>query len=179
MSSSPPRGIEKGRSTFFNPVDLPTILQNDVILTGFLTKQGGSWKSWRRRYFVLSKTGTLNYYEDASMTKAKGTIECKDCEVRLLPNDGEFHFEIATEMFKSVAGRCFKLQAENEEQLNEWMQAVKQVSCLYGEGTLSRKTSGLTAQSGIGSDSLNLSLDEKDVIEEDGESEDEDCEPLC
>lgn len=177
-STSPSRGLEKHRSTFFNPVDLPQILRDDIILTGFLTKQGGSWKSWKRRFFVLSRTGTLNYYEDANMLKAKGTIECKDCEVRQLPDEGEMFFEIATELFNSVAGRCLKLQAENEEQLHEWIQAVKQVSCLYGDGNLSRKTSANMTNGG-GTDSLNLSLDKKDIIEEEGESEDEDCEPLC
>jgi hypothetical protein len=62
IMSSPVRGIEKGRSTFFNPVDLPSISRDEILLTGFLVKEGGSWKSWKRRFFVLSRGGTLNYY---------------------------------------------------------------------------------------------------------------------
>lgn len=178
--TSPIRGLEKGRSTFFNPVDLPSITRDDIILTGFLAKQGGSWKSWKRRFFVLSRTGTLNYYEDANMLKAKGTLECKDCEVRQLPDQGALFFEIAADVFNSVPGRCLKLEAESEEQLLEWVQAVKQVSCLYGNRDLARKTSVGTMR---GTDGVsNLSVSNTDSIEEGEEvveSEDEDCEPLC
>mmetsp|Transcript_865 Transcript_865/g.1911 ORF Transcript_865/g.1911 Transcript_865/m.1911 type:complete len:188 (+) Transcript_865:233-796(+) len=186
--SSPNRGIEKGRSTFFNPVDLPTITRDDIALTGFLVKEGGSWKSWKRRYFVLSRTGTLNYYEDANLAKAKGTLECKDCEIRLLPEQGKLYFEIAADVFNSVAGRCLKLQAESEEQMYEWVQAVRQVSCLYGDRDLSRKTSASTMRPTDGSAGIGgLTNINTDMIEEledvqevnEEEEDDEDCEPLC
>lgn len=187
MMSSPSRGIEKGRSTFFNPVDLPTITRDDIVLTGFLIKEGGSWKSWKRRFFVLSRTGTLNYYEDANLAKAKGTLECKDCEIRLLPEQGKLYFEIAADVFNSIAGRCLKLQAESEEQMLEWVQAVRQVSCLYGDRDLTRKTSASTMRPTDGSagagvlTNINTDLIEEleEVQEENEDEDDEDCEPLC
>jgi hypothetical protein len=182
MSSSPNRGIEKGRSTFFNPVDLPSITRDDIILTGFLIKQGGSWKTWKRRFFVLSRTGTLNYYEDANMTKAKGTIECKDSEIKQLPEQGQLYFEIAADVFNSVAGRCLKVQAESEEQLHEWVQAIRQVSCLYGDRDLTRKTSAAVMRGTETTATTNTESIEEVDSEGEGEEEeedDEDCEPLC
>lgn len=177
MSNSPTRGIEKGRSTFFNPVDLPSITRDDIILTGFLIKEGGNWKTWKRRFFVLSRTGTLNYYEEANMLKAKGSLECKDCEIRHVPEQGEFHFEIAADVFNSIAGRCLKLQAESGEQLHEWVQAIRKVSCLYGDRDLDRKTSANMMR---GVDGLsNITAINTDSIDEEEGSEDEDCEPLC
>jgi hypothetical protein len=182
--SSPVRGIEKGRSTFFNPVDLPSISRDEILLTGFLVKEGGSWKSWKRRFFVLSRGGTLNYYEDANMAKAKGTLECKDCEIRLLPEQGQLYFEIAADVFNSIAGRCLKLQAESEEQLYEWMQAVRQVSCLYGDRDLARKTSsssmrGTEATGAPSVISADVIVEGVEEVEDEDQEDDEDCEPLC
>lgn len=33
-----------------------------TVKEGYLTKEGGSFKSWKRRYFIL-KEGTLSYYK--------------------------------------------------------------------------------------------------------------------
>ena len=178
MSSPNSRGIDKSRSTFFNAVDLPSITPDDVMLTGFLIKEGGSWKSWKRRFFVLSKTGTLNYFEDANMLKAKGTLECTDSEVRQLPDQGPFFFEIAAGVFSSVSGRCMKVEAESEEQMHEWLQAIRQVSCLYGDNRdLAQKNSDSPMRDSDGMS--NISTNNSCAEGEGSESEDEDCEPLC
>ncbi|BFU20662.1 hypothetical protein EHI8A_032220 [Entamoeba histolytica HM-1:IMSS-B] len=42
--------------------------------TGWGTKQGGSWKSWKRRFFVL-KDRKLWYFESENSTTAKGWID--------------------------------------------------------------------------------------------------------
>ena len=44
--------------------DAPILLVGDekVYKLGHLVKQGGSYKSWRRRFFVLSQT-SLHYYK--------------------------------------------------------------------------------------------------------------------
>ena len=41
------------------------------IKTGWGTKEGGSWKSWKKRMFNLSET-KLEYFKDAQMTKKMG-----------------------------------------------------------------------------------------------------------
>lgn len=38
------------------------------VVTGFLTKEGGSWKSWKRRYFVLDvDKARLSYFKKESV----------------------------------------------------------------------------------------------------------------
>jgi len=41
--------------------------------TGWMTKQGGSWKSWKKRYFVL-KGSSLYYFKSRSDTDVTGII---------------------------------------------------------------------------------------------------------
>jgi hypothetical protein len=46
---------------------------------GYLFKLGNNVKNWKRRFFVAYNKNDnyiLKYYEDASMTKLKGTIDC-------------------------------------------------------------------------------------------------------
>mmetsp|Transcript_16790 Transcript_16790/g.25240 ORF Transcript_16790/g.25240 Transcript_16790/m.25240 type:complete len:155 (-) Transcript_16790:177-641(-) len=137
MSSS-----SRPKSSLFKNGDIPTIDLRNVLLKGFLTKEGGSWKTWRRRFFVLSVDGVLNYFEDETMAKPKGSLNCRDAEVHPLTEQGDLYFEIATEVFKSDSGRRLKLLAESEEQIFEWVQAIRAVSCLYGDSTPSTSNAG-------------------------------------
>lgn len=136
----------------FKSSDIPPIDLRSVLLKGFLTKQGGNWKSWKRRFFILTVDGVLSYFEDETMTKPKGSLNCREAEVHPLTDQGDLYFEIVTEVFKSDTGRKLKLLAESEEQIFEWVQAIRAVSCLYGD--------------------QNPNNEETDQI-------DIDCEPMC
>ena len=46
------------------------------IKEGWMTKQGGSYKSWKKRWFTLVDT-TLTYYPDQKAKKEKGKIDLK------------------------------------------------------------------------------------------------------
>lgn len=105
----------------------------EVYMKGFLTKEGGSWKTWKRRYFILKKNGTMNYYEDKSMAKLKGSVIVKDAEVHTCPEEGDLYFEIASDIFSEETGRSLKLKADDEEQLGCWIHAVRVISCMYGD----------------------------------------------
>lgn len=132
--SSRSSGEGRPRSTTYKKGDVPNIQENKIRLRGFLTKEGGSWKSWKRRYFILSVDGILNYYEDEEMTKPKGTLDCTEADICLLPDEGGLFFEIATRKIATFdSGRRLKLQADNEDQMLEWIQAIRIVSCMYGD----------------------------------------------
>lgn len=117
----------------FKSDSIPPIDLRSILLKGFLTKQGGNWKSWKRRFFILTVDGVLSYFEDETMTKPKGSLNCREAEVHPLTDEGDLYFEIVTDVFKSDSGRKLKLLAESEEQIFEWVQAIRAVSCLYGD----------------------------------------------
>lgn len=102
-------------------------------MKGYLTKEGGNWKSWKRRYFLLKKNGIMHYYEDGSMSKLKGTLTVKDAEVNLFPEGGDLAFEIVSDIFSEGTGRSLKVQADDEEQMDSWVKAVRVISCMYGD----------------------------------------------
>jgi len=83
--------------------------------TGFLTKEGGSIKTWKKRYFVL-KNGELSYFKDKGgeelgkiLLSTASSIQLAD--KRKKPNC----FEIVT------AQRIYAFIAETEEERKEWV----------------------------------------------------------
>jgi hypothetical protein len=106
---------------------------SDIYRKGFLTKEGGNWKTWKKRFFVLMKNGVMNYYEDETMTKLRGTLNCKDAEVHALPEMGELYFEILSDIFGDTAGRSLKLLSDNLDDMYNWIASVRAVSCMYGD----------------------------------------------
>jgi len=46
-----------------------------IVHQGWMMKQGGLVKSWKRRYFVLKTNRVLNYYESDNSSMVKGSIE--------------------------------------------------------------------------------------------------------
>ncbi len=147
------------RSTLFrNGGDIPDQDMSQVLISGFMTKEGGSWKSWKRRYFVLSSSGDLVYYEDETKTKPKGYLDCRSAEVHPSPTDGPLYFEIVSDVFGAdQSGRVMKILAESEPQMIEWIVSIREVSCLYGD-----KIAAINGDRG-----------KETVIEE------SDCDPLC
>lgn len=105
----------------------------ETYMKGYLTKEGGNWKSWKRRYFVLKKNGIVHYYEDGSMAKLKGTLAVKDAEVNPFPEGGELCFEVVSDIFSEGTGRSLRVRADDEEQMSSWMRAVRVISCMYGD----------------------------------------------
>mmetsp|Transcript_15767 Transcript_15767/g.24197 ORF Transcript_15767/g.24197 Transcript_15767/m.24197 type:complete len:744 (+) Transcript_15767:109-2340(+) len=49
-----------------------------VLKKGWMTKLGGTFKTWRYRYFELWSNGLLNYFEDELKLKKKGCINIMD-----------------------------------------------------------------------------------------------------
>jgi len=46
-----------------------------IVQQGWMMKQGGLVKNWKRRYFVLKTNKVLNYYESDNSSMVKGSIE--------------------------------------------------------------------------------------------------------
>jgi len=88
---------------------------------GFLTKEGGHFKTWRKRWMVLRK-GAIFYSKNQSsgelgIVRLEGNTEILDSDRKGKKNC----FEIRTPGVK----RVFYLFAESEAEKAEWMKALK------------------------------------------------------
>jgi hypothetical protein len=94
---------------------------------GWATKQGGSWKSWKRRWFVI-KERKMWYFAGKTDNEAKGWIdltpgtEVKDVSV---PQKKKFMFSINSRGVKGE--REFLIQVDNDNDLHGFLTAIKQV----------------------------------------------------
>ena len=92
---------------------------------GYLSKEGDVWKTWKRRYFVLSSQ-LLSYYTDRDSTVAKGHILLTGAEVRVSQRNDRsgWLFEVYREE-KEVEHRVYYMEADTEQERAEWMAAIK------------------------------------------------------
>jgi len=86
---------------------------------GYLTKQGGNIKTWKKRWCVL-KDGSIFYFKTPKDQSPKGTIDLekssKLSETTLTKK--KYAFQIQT------AQRTFVITAESESNKREWMAAI-------------------------------------------------------
>jgi cytohesin len=115
--------------TFFNPVK-----------EGWLSKQGGSWKSWKRRWFILNDN-CLYYFEFTTDKEPKGIIPLENVQVREVTNAHqqkncfEIH-SIGNDIIKAcktdsdgkvVEGKhnVYKISASSAEERDDWMKCIR------------------------------------------------------
>jgi len=91
---------------------------------GFLTKCGGSIKTWHRRWFVL-KGDSLYYFKtqkDAEQTgviKLEPTTSCNSEPAESKPNKKKYVFSVG------VPGRKYMIFAETEECMKQWVDKIQ------------------------------------------------------
>ena len=93
---------------------------------GFLTKQGGAIKTWKRRWFVL-KGNKLWYFKGRTDTSAKGFIELEP--TTLVRDEGTCNkkkkpmFSIQARGLKGR--RLFMIYPETAQERDEWIDAIR------------------------------------------------------
>lgn len=104
---------------------LPTQTAAFQEISGYLKKQGNSIrKDWKRRWFVL-KPESLHYYKNKDDPRPVGCIHLLACSVKTAAQVGGRHcFEIAT------PNRSYYAIAENAEEMNKWMQNIRNATQL-------------------------------------------------
>ena len=107
---------------------------------GWLVKEGGGHKSWKRRWFTLCNN-CLYYFETPDASKPKGTIPLENLIVREITNSKKQHcFEVVCEESAGtikaakankdgqlVQGRhrSYKLQAKDRTEMEEWIKCLR------------------------------------------------------
>ena len=87
--------------------------------TGYLIKLGSVRQNWLRRYFILEK-GTLSYHSDKNVLDCKGKYTLSNC---VLGPDEVANSRINLTV-KGHSGRKFCMQAENEQEAQDWKEAI-------------------------------------------------------
>jgi len=97
--------------------------------TGYMVKEGGRYKSWKKRYFVLIP-GRLWYFETPESTEAKGFMDISGTDKVETDTDTIFSF---VGIDKNNSTRHFHIETETKEQRDEWVSAI--VSSLKSSAT--------------------------------------------
>jgi hypothetical protein len=87
--------------------------------TGYLIKLGSVRQNWLRRYFIL-ENGTLSYHSDKNVLDCKGKYILSNC---VLGVDETVNSRININV-KGLAGRKFCMKAENEQEAQDWKEAI-------------------------------------------------------
>ena len=88
---------------------------------GWMIKQGGFIKNWKRRWFVLSNT-TLKYFKNATNTSPLGVISLSNVSaepVDAIDSPEHYYFKI-----QPRAGRTYYLAVQSDGERQEWVNEV-------------------------------------------------------
>eukprot|EP00003_Mantamonas_plastica_P032050 TRINITY_DN8574_c1_g1_i2.p2 TRINITY_DN8574_c1_g1~~TRINITY_DN8574_c1_g1_i2.p2 ORF type:complete len:190 (-),score=64.70 TRINITY_DN8574_c1_g1_i2:159-728(-) len=101
---------------------MPAILIKSPDKTGYLLKEGGTWKNVARRYFVL-KDSDLFYFKDKNDMNPTGFIHVDECRIQIPKGKQQrsFAFQLSWRDHKE-----FMLFANSGEELTEWLLALNQ-----------------------------------------------------
>eukprot|EP01114_Cavostelium_apophysatum_P022806 TRINITY_DN8379_c0_g1_i1.p1 TRINITY_DN8379_c0_g1~~TRINITY_DN8379_c0_g1_i1.p1 ORF type:complete len:588 (-),score=142.77 TRINITY_DN8379_c0_g1_i1:130-1893(-) len=115
--------MEQHRS-FYHPSDRAETLSKQ----GWLTKQGGRVKNWKRRWFVI-RDNRMYYYKSAKEQEPQGFIPIEQCCVRFVSNGKKNCVEIYDPRGPFTKSHpSFFVYADSEEELISWVQAINMKS---------------------------------------------------
>lgn len=130
------------------PFKIPDETYDDLMYTffspereGWLLKQGGGWKTWKRRWFILNDR-CLYYFQHTAENVPKGIIPLENVRVRQCEDkDGkEFCFEIYSEEQAVIKGcktdskgtvvqgnhKQYRMSANSQEDRDFWIQCIQE-----------------------------------------------------
>merc|ERR1711884_816049 len=109
-------------------------------IVGWLWKQGGRYKSWKRRWFILNDN-CLYYFEFTTDKEPRGIIPLENIRVREVSDRSKPHcfelFAAGNEVIKAckmdsdgkvVEGKhtVYRMSASTEEEKDEWIKCIQQ-----------------------------------------------------
>ena len=106
--------------------------KENVLHSGYLTKQGGRQKNWRERFVVLDKDMILSYYNDETTKEANGFLSLGDA---IGIRSGYSEKEVWPEGVSSYCGLCidmpgrtFFFYAKTPESAQAWINALSRAA---------------------------------------------------
>jgi len=118
------------------------VSEMNIQLTNSFLMQGGNWKNWKRRWFVLNDR-CLYYFQHTAENSPKGIIPLEGVKVRPLPNKNgkDWVFEIFSDSGSEVVKGCktdshgavvqgnhkqYRMAASTQEERDEWIRAIEE-----------------------------------------------------
>ncbi|KAJ4845925.1 hypothetical protein Tsubulata_008406 [Turnera subulata] len=142
---SPPPLPEPGQLENMPPRDNNTVFKSGPL---FISSKGIGWTSWKKRWFILTRTSLVFFRSDPNAIQQKGT------EVNLilggidLNNSGSVvvkaEKKLLTVLFPDGRdGRAFTLKAETSEDLYEWKNALEHALSKAPSATIGMGQNGI------------------------------------
>lgn len=101
---------------------------------GWITKQGGSWKSWKRRWLVLSGN-SLFYFKTRKDQDITGVITLNpQSSIRRDDKNKKSKYCFAVVNADEAKGRVFVMYPDSEKEMNEWMKNLNNAIKSKGGG---------------------------------------------
>jgi hypothetical protein len=102
----------------FWPLEIGPPTADRVLFKGEMWKRGHLVPNWKFRSFELRQGGTLAYFKNGVL---KGKIRLRGCEIKELPSEGEFAFEVV-----KTNGYSLALRTTDAFTKLQWIQAIRE-----------------------------------------------------
>ena len=135
VTRTPAYGMARGQLRT-DPVPVARADPRAPIMQGFLTKEGGIWKTWRKRWFVLTGD-SLSYYKyppprcgmPRGVIRLDSIVAVSDVSgyamQKLGPVKGSQVFEFSVNKHAAKPGRVYYVNAFNAEDKARWLTGLK------------------------------------------------------
>ncbi|GKT27920.1 hypothetical protein ADUPG1_007196 [Aduncisulcus paluster] len=91
-----------------------------VVKSGYIIKQGGTIKSWKQRFMILTSCGTIRYFESPSSLAPKNGFDIRDINDVELVESGVGH---GPGLILHMDKRAFKIKTFSAEDASKWHKA--------------------------------------------------------
>ena len=102
---------------------------DEMVIAGWLDKEGHTFKTWKKRWFVLLKSGQLKYYADDSCATCKGTYQLTaNSSVNVVDERGSKTNCFALSAAGDNGSDVLLLCTENDTIRVNWMRAFEETA---------------------------------------------------
>ncbi|KAL7714853.1 non-specific serine/threonine protein kinase [Entamoeba marina] len=123
---------------------------------GYLVKQGGSWKSWKKRWCMLTPTGMIFYFKDKKDINSKGCVDVNSASDILAEDVKKKNcFGIVT------PNRTYFMAAESKETRDDWIQCLKRFVKTPGNNN---NTTSSNPQVGSNEEKKRMTVDDFEML---------------
>eukprot|EP00042_Codosiga_hollandica_P026069 m.120576 g.120576 ORF g.120576 m.120576 type:complete len:726 (-) comp52085_c0_seq1:1050-3227(-) len=99
-----------------------------IVRQGWLLKEGGTYKSWKKRYFLLNDFGRLVYH-DKPDGKFINAVYLQGCQIHEHPDPKKpFLFSVVTQVTSNNKRTRYLFRAADSADLRDWIASIQQVS---------------------------------------------------